>query len=331
MRMEHLASLVCPACHGTLERDAGRVTADGALEEGSLACIACGTRYPVVRGVPRFVPEQNYASGFGFQWNRHARTQYDSTSGAPISERRFFAASRWPRAMPGERILEVGGGAGRFTEHAAATGAFVASIDYSGAVDANHASNGHRPNVLIVQADVYAMPFPPGSFDRCFCFGVLQHTPDVERAFRALPRMLRPGGHLAVDVYRRPRGLRRLTATKYYVRPFTRRLDPERLYALTSRYVRLVWPVARAVRRIPYLGIRLNWAMLVPDYGLRLPLPDDKLREWAELDLFDMLAPAYDSPQDLDVVRGWFESEGLAEVDVDLGFNGIEGRGRLPS
>ena len=30
-----------------------------------------------------------------------------------------------------------------------------------------------------------------------------------------------------------------------------------------------------------------------------------------------MLAPAYDSPQDLDVVQRWFESEGLAELGSD--------------
>jgi ubiquinone/menaquinone biosynthesis C-methylase UbiE len=32
--------------------------------------------------------------------------------------------------------------------------------------------------VLIVQADVFAMPFRAGTFDRIFCFGMLQHTPD---------------------------------------------------------------------------------------------------------------------------------------------------------
>ena len=79
------------------------------------------------------------------------------------------------------------------TEQAALTGATVASLDYSYAVEANFASNGHRGNVLIVQADMFAMPFQPDEFDKVFCFGVLQHTPDPRAAFDALPnRFLKP-------------------------------------------------------------------------------------------------------------------------------------------
>jgi len=93
-----------------------------------------------------------------------------SYSGIPASEQRFFSQTGWPRDMRGELILEVGSGSGRFTEQAAKTGATVVSLDYSYAVDANHASNGARDNVLIVQADVFAMPFRPQTFDRLFCF-----------------------------------------------------------------------------------------------------------------------------------------------------------------
>ena len=141
----------------------------------------------MIAGVPRFVPRENYASGFGLEWTKHARTQYDSYSGIPASEQRFFGETGWPRDMTGELILEVGSGSGRFTEQAARTGATVVSLDYSYAVDANNASNGARNNVLIVQADVFAMPFRPRSFDRVFCFGMLQHTPSPSSAFAALP------------------------------------------------------------------------------------------------------------------------------------------------
>ena len=330
MRIEHLSVLVCPRCAGDLALSADVKADDGRVEKGSLSCSECASSYPIVKFIPRFVPLENYAAGFGFQWLLHSRTQFDDANNASISRDRFFGATRWSHELKGESILEVGGGSGRFTEHAATTGAFVASLDYSVAVEANYASNGHKPNVLIVQADVYAMPFRQGWFDRCYCFGVLQHTPDVKRAFDALPRMLKPGGYLAVDVYRKPRGLRRLTATKYYVRPLTRRIPPQRLYKFTTAYIRAMWPLARLLRRIPYFGIRLNWALLIPDYAKSLPLTDERLRAWAELDLFDMLSPAYDSPQDLETMREWFVSAGLRDVDVHVGYNGIEGRGRVP-
>src|SRR6202167_5140236 len=203
MHLEHLNLLVCPICHGSLNClrvDAS--TDSGPILEGRLSCAACSREYPIIAGVPRFVPLENYASGFGLEWTKHARTQYDSHSGIPASEQRFFSQTRWPRDMHGEIILEVGSGSGRFTEQAARTGATVVSFDYSYAVDANYASNGTRRNVLIVQADVFAMPFRAATFDRLFCFGMLQHTPSPRRAFRALPRVLRPGGALCADIYK---------------------------------------------------------------------------------------------------------------------------------
>lgn len=33
-----------------------------------------GNQYPIVQGVPRFVPKENYANSFGFQWNRFRET-----------------------------------------------------------------------------------------------------------------------------------------------------------------------------------------------------------------------------------------------------------------
>ncbi len=328
MRREHLRYLVCPACRGALEIGDG-VQEDGrGIREGLLLCAACAARYPVVQYVPRFVPEENYASGFGLQWSRHARTQYDSYTGVPLSETRFFAETGWPRRLAGEVILEVGSGSGRFTVHAASTGAMVVSMDYSNAVLVNHAANGDRPNVLIVQGDVYRMPFAVGVFDRVFCIGVLQHTPDVRRAFQALVDAVKAGGHLAMDVYRKPQGLRRLLATKYWIRPLTRRLPPAALYGMTRAYVRLMWPLSRVISRIPWIGKKLNWMLLVADYRGVYEMSEEHLREWAILDTFDMLAPAYDEPQSLETMRRWFDQAGLAEIDVQYGYNGIEGRAR---
>jgi hypothetical protein len=52
------------------------------------------------------------------------------------------------------------------------------------------------------------------------------------------------------------------------------------------------------------------------------------LREWAILDTFDMLSPRYDAPQTLENVREWFRVAGLDAVEVEIGYNGIEGRGK---
>jgi SAM-dependent methyltransferase len=333
MHKHHLQYLVCPQCRGTLSL----VRGDGpgeTIESGEIGCAACSRRYDILRGVPRFVPRDNYASGFGLEWSKHARTQFDSYSGAPVSENRFFNETKWPRRLPGELILEVGSGSGRFTEQAASTGATVASLDYSYAVDANYASNGHLANVLIVQADLYNMPFPQGAFDRLFCLGVIQHTPYPENAFLGLPSYLKPGGNLAVDIYKQSSGLRgamsRLVPSKYWVRPLSRRMDPEALYRRVKAYIDFMWPIARVIHCIPKIGPWLNWRLVIADYRGVYPLEEEILKEWALLDTFDMLSPRYDYPQTMETVQRWFEKAGLQDVEIHFGYNGIEGRGRRP-
>jgi SAM-dependent methyltransferase len=322
----HLRLLACPRCNGALHCTHGTPT-DGVLLEGTLSCPTCDRDFPIIGGIPRFVPRENYASGFGLEWTRHARTQYDSYSGLKLSEQRFFSQTGWPRDLRGEVMLEVGSGSGRFTEQAANTGATVVSLDYSYAVEANYAANGARPNVLIVQADVFAMPFRPGTFDRVFCFGMLQHTPDPARAFAALPRMLRGGGALCADIYKATL-IRALLHTKYYVRPFTRRMDPERLYGRVRSWVNFMWPVASLIRRLPK-GYAVNWRLLVADYS-PLGLEGELLKEWSYLDTFDMLAPRYDRPVRLGTFQRWARRANLENVSTEYTAHGIVLRATAP-
>lgn len=329
MRICHAGELVCPACIAPLrlliterEQEGEEVVA------GRLDCLVCRRTYEIGRGIPRFVRDSAYTSSFGFQWKRHGPTQRDSHSGRPISETRFFAATQWPRRLDGQRILEIGGGAGRFTEQAARTGAFVASVDYSEAVETNRDATAGLDNVLVVQADLHALPFRQGSFDKVFCFGVLQHTPAPERAFMAIAPMLRPGGELVIDVYRKSVASTVLHG-KYYARALTRRMNPVRLHALVSAWIDLAWPCARVIGRIPRLGPAVLQRLLVPYYS-SLGLDDAGLKEWALLDAFDMLSPRYDNPQRLADVRRWLHRAGLTHANVRNGYNGILARGRAP-
>ncbi len=301
----------------------------GIIKEGTLLCTNCGGGYPITRYIPRFVASENYAASFGVEWSRHQRTQYDSYTGAHISETRFFQETKWPRSLHGETILEVGSGAGRFTEQAAKTGAMVVSVEYSNAVEANYLSNGGKGDILIVQGDVYKLPVKERFFDKVFCFGVLQHTPDPGKAFEALARCLKPGGKIAIDVYRIEEGVKRFLVTKHWIRPLTRRISPNALYELCRGYIEFMWPLARHIRAA--FGTGLNWRLLIADYKGKYNLPDATLKEWAVLDTFDMLSPKYDQPQTLETVQKWFKEANLTDCEIHYGYNGIEARGTLIS
>ena len=192
----------------------------------------------------------------------------------------------------------------------------VVSLDYSDAVEVNYAAHGQNDRVLIVQADIYRMPFRPQTFDRVFCFGVLQHTPDPSLAFAQLPVSLKPGGAVAIDVYLKYTGIKGLLDTKYWARPFTRRIPPQILYPIVSGYVRVMWPLVSLLGQIPRIGIRISRKLLIADHRDIFALSEDQLREWAILDTFDTLSPAYDYPQRPETVERWFQDAGLGRPGV---------------
>ncbi|MFC1705702.1 methyltransferase domain-containing protein [Planctomycetota bacterium] len=331
MRKTHLDYLACPQCSSDLSFLQVTDIEGDVVRNGMLRCGGCSSRYPVVRSIPRFVPGENYASGFGFQWTKHSLTQYDSHTGRPLSKRRFFDETGWPPNLAGETVLEVGCGSGRFTEQALSTGALVVSLDYSYSVDANHEQNGDNDNLLVVQADVCAMPLRDDAFDKVFCFGTLQHTPNPRQSFEALVSVLKPGGELVADIYKKNRLGRFFSftpapPTKYYVRPITTRMRPESLYSLVGRYVDAMWGLSRWVARIPGIGRNLNWLLLIADHR-NLGLSENLARQWARLNTFDMLAPKYDLPQTLATVQRWFREADMTNCRVEYGHNGIVGRG----
>ena len=327
MRLELLEVLRCPRSGTRLEVQNAEYV--GAEIRSGVLISANGDRYPIRAFIPRFVPESNYADNFGMQWNAFRKTQLDSHSTLPISGNRFWKATGWsPAAIKSKWVLDAGCGAGRFAEIALTGGANVVALDYSSAVDACSENLGHHPNLHIVQGDIYALPFAGGSFPFVYSLGVLQHTPDVARAFAALPPMVAPGGQICVDFYWKR--FRSVMQAKYVVRPITRRIPKSTLFSALKTLVPIALPISQGLGRVPVIGKALKRFIPVADYTGVYPLSEAQLKEWALLDTFDMLAPEFDSPQSVATVTRWMESAGLTDIAV-FHEGHLVGRGRVPS
>lgn len=324
MKTELLDLLRCPKTGQYLKLEGSNYNALE-IEDGWLVSDDGQHRYPIRNGIPRFVPESNYADNFGMQWNHFAKTQLDSHSGHPISAERFWKATNWnPDEMKCFWVLDVGCGSGRFAEIALSTGAQVVALDYSSAVDACYANLRHHPNLHVVQGDIYELPFAPESFHFVYSLGVLQHTPDVAKAFAALPPLIAEGGRICVDFYEK--SFKSHLLPKYWLRPLTKRMDKQRLFSLVRDAVPILLPVSLFLGRIPVLGKYLKRLVPVANYEGILPLTPTQLREWALLDTFDWLSPAYDNPQTAATALLWLEQAGFKDIEV-LKAGHLVGRG----
>lgn len=193
--------LVCPRDHEPL-----------AAEGGALHCPRCRTAYPIRRGTPVLIRDENsvfaiadYGSDDAYEGAAYGR-EADRAGGlrrryrrvmrwlgdAPSSVRRPSAedAVDYVRALaPEPRVLVIGAGGvrlGRDTDRVVQT-----DVAFAPHVDAI--------------ADAHDLPFPAGSFDLVVAVAVLEHVAEPTRCVAEITRVLAPGGHVfAVTPFLQP-------------------------------------------------------------------------------------------------------------------------------
>jgi SAM-dependent methyltransferase len=113
---------------------------------------------------------------------------------------------------PGDRVLDMGCGAGRHAFELYRRGADVIALDqdadelsrvsdmFAAMRAANEVPDGAEADVK--QGDALQLPFANEEFDHIVAAEVLEHIPSDELAIAELVRVLRPGGTMAVTVPR---------------------------------------------------------------------------------------------------------------------------------
>jgi SAM-dependent methyltransferase len=281
--------LRCLRCRGSLD-----VVGDPPRE---LVCRACASAegrdpsMPIVAGVPRLAAHgEIYAGSFGRQWNRYdvARPEEDeATFEVKTGDR--------PADLEGRLVLDAGCGGGRYASMAGLHGARLIGVDLSAAVEKAASACANYPNILIVQADLLDLPLAEQAFDLVYSIGVLHHTPDPRRAFHQIARCVRPGGRLAVWLYRRN------TAPQEWLnsalRALTTRLPARVLEPLCAGLGLLggIPVLNRSLNKIANFSNHTDWTLRVCDN-------------------FDWYAPRYQSHHTIDELKRWFVEEDFTDV-----------------
>lgn len=294
MREKLLEVLVEPGTQSELKLEHAKGT-NGTIESGELVSIQTGKRYPIVRGVPRFVDSENYAHSFGTQWNHFREVQLDSGTRASRSRSRFDDETGWtPQQLKGRWVLDAGCGAGRFAEIAADYGSELVALDYSSAVDAAQLTVERYENAHVVQGSILEPPLRTATFDFAYCIGVVQHTPDRERAISQVVSSVKAGGEFCFTIYAR-KPWTKLNG-KYLIRPLTKRLPEQTLLGAIERTMPVLFPVTEKLFSSRLLGRAARFVIPVANYPENAEFSVEQRYRESVLDTFDMLAPAYDEP-----------------------------------
>jgi SAM-dependent methyltransferase len=203
MKRKLLDYLRCPSCGSAIVLASAASTEEAEIMEGQLACDSCESKFPIVRGIPRFgtlekldAEKSATAENFGWQWQHFVQSDElyaDQFLGwiAPVR----------PEFFQDKVVLEGGCGKGRHTQLAATWGARdVIGVDLSDAVETAFAATRNLENAHIVQADIYHLPFAR-MFDYAFSVGVLHHLPDPRAGFLSLAAKVKDGGYLSAWIY----------------------------------------------------------------------------------------------------------------------------------
>lgn len=103
----------------------------------------------------------------------------------------------------GKNVLEIGYGMGRDHLELAKRGAVLSGIDIT---PKNLEITRAHLSVFGYGSDLYVgdaenLPFKNNQFDFVYSFGVLHHTPNMEKAIQEVHRVLKPGGRCWIGLY----------------------------------------------------------------------------------------------------------------------------------
>jgi len=236
MKEKLLDLLACPSCGGDILLAYASKYLDKEIIEAVLTCRKCDREYKVERGIPRFAAldkiEQDKAEtaeNFGWQWTHFTQ------------ENKLYAQQFLGWLQPVKKeffkdkiVLEGGCGKGRHTTLAANWGAKeVVGIDLSAAVETAFQATKDLPNVHIVQADIFKLPFKR-AFDYAFSVGVLHHTPDPKKAFLSLASKVKKGGAISAWVYGEENNDWIINLVNPIRKGFTSKINQPTLYQLSK-------------------------------------------------------------------------------------------------
>lgn len=339
MYLRLLDFLRCPSCQATLESIAleSQKESDSEISTGLLRCVECSEWYPIIRGVPRMLPDalqehwpilQTYspqlvpdvlraltkkidASGaitydqrtrqnFSYEWDNYQPG--GTTWGMQLADRVswfFLDPVRISEEdLRGKILLDAGCGNGSQSVAYTAYGLEVIAIDLSSGLE-----HGYAYRDLHAGADPTRVHFVQAN---------LQHPPLAPESVDII--------HSAGVLHHTPNTLQTFRALLPILRP------EGTFYVWLYKHEKWVTPLIKSIRAITTRVSPANFAsvarlMSVPFIGFCKVVNALGIRSYSKLNrreatlaLMDIFGAPYAYDHSFDEVAGWYKAEGFSEV-----------------
>ena len=272
--------------------------------------------------------ENHYSNSFLKEYETHPKIQLDSFNELNINENRLYVNSKWKKQdLKNKNVLEVGSGAGKFTEILIKTECNLFTIDSSDAIKINYKNNYNKlinDKTYFIKTDADKFIFQHKVFDYILIYGVLQNVKNQKKIIKNSIQLLKPGGKLSFDVTKGRKFYLHLINPKYLWRIFSIKINPAVLYNIVKFIVTKFYPVDTFFKaKLGKIG-RIIAKILCPFplinyHYLKLDLKS-KI-EMSVLDTYDALASRYDKPLTLNQIK-----KKLSEIEVEnnISINNLE-------
>lgn len=237
MKKSILERVICPVCKKKkLALDKIFSTEFDEVIDGTILCKSCHTWYPIIKGIPRLLPEElkyhtlqnhnqryiqryqsllppmkknalpsqketrdkiNTADAFAYEWKTWSKAK----------KKHYEQFIHWtepfsPSYFKGKKVLDAGCGTGNHSSYMADWGAETYAIDLGEAITVAYENkNIFKPNIHYIQADINNPPFQENYFDFIYSQGVLHHLPNPKKGFKALLPTLKKEGIILLRMY----------------------------------------------------------------------------------------------------------------------------------
>jgi ubiquinone/menaquinone biosynthesis C-methylase UbiE len=260
-----------------------------------------------------------YTENFGKQWQDFNKVQIDSLNSFNISEQylKELLFTEY-EDLEGKTVLEVGCGAGRFTEHLVKKARICVSVDMSSAIFHNVSRN--QENLILVKADFIKLK-PKEKFDVVICRGVLQHTPNPLYSILKLHEFVSDEGLIYFDIYSSKLG--KLHPKYFLWRPLIKTFwTYERFQIFLKENISKLLKIKRFLKSFFFNSDFISDSIIpVWDYKNKIELTDDQLEEWSVLDTLDGIYAKYDSPKSYRKVVKLLNENNIDLLQSDKGKN----------